>query len=217
MKKILLFVAIITSLNITAQEKITEGIIISKQTSETENAQLKAQLAAMGEMNATTYFKGNKTRVELNNPTTGDMITITDNDTKDVLMLMDNPMIGKVFMTQKNEVNEEVIKAVTVTKGKETKKVLGYTCDQYFVTLSQPQGDVKIEVYTTPKITAESQQMAMLGNKVTGFPLYSVVTLNQMGSDIKIITEVTEVKKATVSDDKFDMNPPAEYKDGRKQ
>lgn len=217
MKKILLFVAIITSLNITAQEKITEGIIISKQTSETENAQLKAQLAAMGEMNTTTYFKGNKTRVELNNPTTGDMITITDNDTKDVLMLMDNPMIGKVFMTQKNEVNEEVIKAVTVTKGKETKKVLGYTCDQYFVTLSQPQGDVKIEVYTTPKITAESQQMAMLGNKVTGFPLYSVVTLNQMGSDIKIITEVTEVKKATVSDDKFDMNPPAEYKDGRKQ
>ena len=37
------------------------------------------------------------------------------------------------------------------------------------------------------------------------------MNINQMGMDIHIVTEVTEIKSVPVSDDKFDMTPPNGY------
>ena len=50
-----------------------------------------------------------------------------------------------------------------------------------------------------------------MGTKVEGFPLYMEMNMSQMGMNIKIIHEVTEINKETVSDDKFDMTPPEGY------
>ena len=207
MKKLFTFLALSLTILLSAQEKLTEGIVISTQKMTTDNAQLKAQLEMMGDMQTTTYFKNNKSRSELSNPMSGDVITITDTETKETLMLMDNPTLGKKYMLQKAEDLENI----EVVEGKETKIILGYTCKQYTVTVNQGGVDMTMNLFTTEAISAEAQQTAMLGDKLKGFPLYMSMSMNQMGNDMMIITEVTEIKKEVVSDDIFSMTPPEGY------
>jgi outer membrane lipoprotein-sorting protein len=207
MKNLFICLALLFTILVTAQEKITEGIVISSQKMTTDNEQLQGQLAMMGDMKTTTYFKDKKSRSELSNPMSGDVITITDTETKETLMLMDNPMLGKKYMFKTADDLEDV----DVVEGKETKTILGYTCKQYIVTINQGGVDMKMDLFTTEAILAEAQQTAMLGDKLKGFPLYMSMSMNQMGSDMTIITEVTEIKKESVSDDLFSMTPPEGY------
>ena len=211
MKKVFALLALSFTTMVSAQEKITEGVIISKQKMTTDNEELKAQLEMMGDMQTTTYFKNNKSRTEISNPMSGDVTTITDSKTRETLMLMDNPMLGKKYMFQKAENIDEILKDVEVIEGNQTKTILGYNCKQYMVTTNKDGVEMKMEMFTTESILAEVQQTAMLGEKLKGFPLYMIITMNQMGSDMVIITEVVEIKKESVADAKFSMTPPEGY------
>jgi len=218
MKKVIsLSLALALSFVVFSQEVMKEGIIISKQTMSSDNEQMKAQLAMMGEMESITYFKGAKTRAELSNPMSGNVTTITDAETKETLTLMDNLAMGKKYMLQKTEITDEQLDKITVVVGDKTKTVLGYECKQYIVTMNEEAGAIEMELYTTESIPVATQQLAMLGNKLKGFPLYMTVKINQMGSVMIITTEVTEIKREAVSDDKFDMTPPEGYEKMSKQ
>lgn len=211
MKKIIVLLTLLLSVTSIAQEKITQGIITSKQSLFSDNDQVNEQFAMMGDMITTTYFKDTKSRSELSNPMSGDVITITDSKTGDMLLLMDNPMMGKNYMLQKNEITDEDLKNINIIAGSKTKTVLGYVCKQYTVTVNKDGQTVEMELYTTEAIPITSQQTAMLGNKLKGFPLYSIVKMNQMGANLTVTTEVTEIKKDVVKDDKFSMTPPEGY------
>src|SRR5690554_8198738 len=126
MKKIILIVLVaITSVGFS-QEAITEGVVLSKQTMTTDNAELQSQLAMVGDIVTTTYFKGNKTRSETNNFMTGSSITIMDNDNNQMLMTLNNQMLGKKYVLKSMEPSEDDVDSVKVTKGDSTKNVLGY-------------------------------------------------------------------------------------------
>lgn len=213
MKKVLLLVALSLGLMVSAQEKLAEGILVSKMTMSSDDEQMNSQLALIGDMEATTYFKGEKSRNETINPMSGEIITIIDNEVKQILILMNNPMVGKMY--SKTDVPEEDKSegGVTVKKGTETKKVLGYDCKQYFVSVKQNGQEMEMEVFTTNAISAYSQQTASFSSKVDGFPLYFVMTMNQGPAKMKITSEVTDIKKETVSDEKFNMTPPKGYEE----
>ncbi|WP_179315610.1 hypothetical protein [Winogradskyella undariae] len=212
MKKILLLsLALILSVSATAQEKINEGILIAKQTMSSDNEQMNSQLKAMGDTTAKTYFKGEKSRSETSSPMTGDMVIIMDAGEKQMLMMMDSPGMGKKYVLQSFEPSEEDLKNVIVTKGTETKTILGYLCQQYMISMKQNGQDVKMEMFTTDKISAVSQNTTAMGDKVEGFPLYFVMTTNQMGANIEVTSEITEIKKETVSDDKVSLTPSEGY------
>lgn len=211
MKKLFALFLLSFTIIVSAQEKITEGIVISNQKMTTDNEQLKAQLETMGDIKTRTYFKYKKSRSELSNPMSGDVITISDVETMETLMLMDSPMLGKKYMLQKTDGTDESLKGVEVVEGKETKTILGYICKQFTVIMNKDGLDMKMEMFTTEDILAESQQTAMLGEKIKGFPMYMTITMNQMGSNMTIITEVVEIKNDTVSDDMFNMTPPEGY------
>ncbi|PNQ73422.1 hypothetical protein C1T31_07885 [Hanstruepera neustonica] len=211
MKKILFVLVCVLSLSSFAQEAITEGIAKSKQTMSSDNEQMQAQLAMIGEVLTTTYFKDNKTRSETFNLMSGNSITIMNADTKEMLIMMDNQMVGKKYMTKSMEPGEEDMKDVTIEKGDETKTVLGYECQEYNLTVSKDGAEVKMDMFVTDKISAISNQAVQMGTKVEGFPLYMEMTMSQMGMNIKITHEVTEIKKETVSDEKFEMTPEEGY------
>jgi len=211
MKKALTLLALSLSIMVSAQDKIAEGIVISKQKMTTDSEQLKAQLESMGEMETTTYFKDYKSRSELSNPMSGDVTSITDSKAKKTLMLMDNPMLGKKYMLQTAENIDETLKDVEVIEGDETKTILGYDCKQYLVNVTKDGIEMKMELFTTDAILAEVQQTAMLGEKLKGFPLYMTITMNQMGSEMVITTEVVDIKKQSVADEMFNMTPPEGY------
>ena len=211
MKKILFFVCLVCSLVTFSQEMITEGIVISKQTMSSDNEQINAQLAMMGDMVTTTYFKGNKSRSEMSNPMAGASIIIMDNDSKTMLMMLDNAMTGKKYVEKTTEPSEEDLKNITVEKGDETKTISGYVCDKYKVTTVKDGLEITMDIYSTNKISALSQQTSGFGDLFKGFPMYMEMKLNQMGMDILITHEVTEVKTETISSDKFDMTPLEGY------
>jgi len=212
---VILLLAINLSLFSFSQEKINEAILISKQTVDTDNEQMKAQLAMMGDITTTVYVKDKKTRAETKSPMTGDAIVIIDGKSNDMLMLMNNPAMGKMYMKQDLSLSNEDKAKLDVKKGDETKMVLGYECQQYFAKTNQRGVEVDMEFFTTEKIEGYTQNVAEFGDLIKGFPLYMEMTMNvpQMGGKTTITNEVTEIKKESVPDDKFDMTVPEGYKE----
>jgi outer membrane lipoprotein-sorting protein len=211
MKKIILPFLLFVGLSVFAQGKFTEGVIVMQQKMTSSNEQINAQLAMMGEMKTTSFIKGNKSRSELSNQMSGDVTTIFDGDKKEMILMMDNPLTGKKYMQKGTEPSKEELEALSVTKTNETKEILGYKCDKYEFTINQNGAEVKGFLFATNQIVTSSQASSQYGDKVKGFPLYTEMDVNQMGMDMKMIMEVTEIKKESVSDDKFDMTVPEGY------
>lgn len=212
MKKLLvLSMAMLLSMTMTAQEKIEEGIMTIKQTISSDNEQMNAQLASMSPPDSKTYFKDDKSRSDTSSIMTGDITIIINGAEKQMLMLMDQPAMGKKYMLQSTDPSAEDMENVKVEKGNETKSILGYECQQYMVTMTQNGQDVEMEMFTTDKISAISQNTTAMGTKVEGFPLYYVLKMSQMGANLEITSEVIKIDKVSVSDDKFSMTPPEGY------
>ena len=211
MKKIVLLLLVAVSSVGFAQETISEGVMLSKQTMSSDNEQMQSQLAMIGDILTTTYFKGNKTRSETSNMMTGTSIAVMDADADQMLVSLNNPMQGKKYMIKSIKPSEEDLKDVKITKGDETKTVLGYECQEYNVEVSKDGATVKLDLYVTEQVSALSSQFANLGIDVKGYALYATMSMSQMGMNLTITQEVTEIKKDVVSDDKFDMTPPEGY------
>ena len=60
MKKLLLFLLLICGFFAKAQQEIDEGVIVFKQTMSSDNEQMNAQFAMIGDLVTTTYFKLDK-------------------------------------------------------------------------------------------------------------------------------------------------------------
>ena len=188
-----------------SQGDIKEGVITTSQKMSSDNEQMNAQISMMGDMITTTYFKNDKSRTEISSPMTGDMIIITDGETKEMITFMDNPMLGKKYMKGSMDIPEEDMAKVTIKKGDLTKTVLGYKCQQYFLHTNMEGTTMEMEVYTTEVISAYSQQTTAYNGSLKGFPLYTTMTMNQMGANITVVSEVTDIKKEALPDDKFSM------------
>jgi len=213
MKKIILVLLVTFSMSVFAQTALKEGFISIKMTMASDNEQLKASLAMMGDINMTTYFKGQKSRTEVESPMTGKNINIVDNDAKEMLVLMDNPMLGKKYLKQDFKKSEEELKDTSVTPNGETKTVAGYVCTGYDVVTKQQGAELKIKMFVTDKISAQEQYSAMLDGKIKGFPMYLAITMNQNGINIITTMEATEVKNESVADSKFTMTIPEGYEE----
>jgi hypothetical protein len=212
MKKLLvLSLAMLLCITVTAQEKIAEGIMTIKQTISSDNEQMNAQLASMSPPDSKTYFKGDKSRSDTSSPMTGDIAIIINGAEKQMLMLMDQPSMGKKYMLQSTDPSAEDMANVKVEKGNETKTIMGYECQQYRVTMKQNGQEVEMEMFTTDQISAISQNTTAMGQKVDGFPLYYVLKMSQMGAIINVVSEVIKIDKETVSDATFSMIPPEGY------
>ena len=214
MKKILFLALWVLSVSTYAQNQIDEGVVISKQTMSSDNEQMNAQLAMLGDMISTTYFKNDKTRSETTSPMTGTTVFIADNTSKKSLVLMDNAMLGKKYMESNITPSEEDLKSITIEKTNDKKTVLGYDCTKYNVTMDKDGANVHMAIYTTEKLKAISQQTAAFGKDFSGFPLYMSFAIEQQGMKMDLVIEVTEIKAEKVSDDKFNMTPPEGYSKG---
>ncbi|MDT0559625.1 DUF4412 domain-containing protein [Ichthyenterobacterium sp. W332] len=212
MKKLALILFLAIGLTSLAQEKITEGKVTLKQTMSSDNEQVNAQLAMVGDISTTTYFKGNKSRTEVSSPMTGSNITIVDNDLKKGIVLMDNPMMGKMYNETDLNVSEEDLSKIKVEKTTETKEILGYKCTAYKVTMTEQGMEMNMMMYTTEELDIISDQAAKFGDGFKGFPLYMEINMTQQGMAMTITTEATAIDKESVSDEMFSLAVPEGYK-----
>ena len=210
-KKITLLLFSIMSMSIFAQKEMKEGVISMKITMSSENEQVNASLAMLGDMSTTTYFKGQKSRTEMKSPMTGDNTTIIDNTNKEMLVLLDNPMLGKKYLKNTIDVSNEDLNNITVKETGDTKTILGYKCKGYDIIIKKDDTETKMTMYTTDKISAPNQNSTGLGGKVKGYPMYMVLNMSQSGMPLKTIMEVVEIKNEGVDNNKFDMTIPEGY------
>jgi hypothetical protein len=215
MKKILVLLLVTFSLNILAQEKMSEGVITMSQTMVSDDEAVAAQLASMGQITSSTYFKKGKSRAEVSNQMTGDITVIIDQESQEMLMLMDNPYMGKSYAKKVMELTQEQLDNITVVESDETKNVLGYECKRVDLTVKDNGVETTIKFYMTNAIEVPTQQTAIYGSKLKGMPMYMEMTMNQMGMQMIMKFEVTEIKKESVDDSKFDMTIPEGYKENQ--
>lgn len=211
MKKLFLLLVLVSSISVFAQKKINEGVIVTKQTMHTDNEMVKQQIASMGDMSTTTYFKKGKSRVEFSNPMSGDVISIINQDANEMLMLMNNPMMGKLYAKKALEISDEKLNKLKVTHKDETKTFLGYECKRVDVTTEEQGVEVTISFYVTDAFQIPTPETTKFGDKLKGLPMYFEMEMNQMGVAIVIKYEVTEVRDEKVDDSKFDMSIPEGY------
>ena len=211
MKKIIVLVALTISTIGFAQKTVQEGVITTTQTLSSSDEQVNMQLAMMGQMITTTWFKNDKSRSEMSNPMMGSSIVVMDGTSDKILVMMDNPMSGKKYSVKDMTPSEEKLKDITVVESAETKTILGYECKKYDVTMLKQGVEVKMALYTSDKVPAKSQQVAGFGSKVKGYPMFMEMKMNQMGAEIIIKSEVTEIKNEEVAEAKFDMTPIEGY------
>lgn len=210
MKKLVFLLLATFSLSVVAQDQLTEGVITSKMTMSSSDEQAKVQFEMIGDIPITTYFKDDKTRSETNNPMSGESVSIIDTEAKKMLTLMNNPMLGKKYLITDIEDSPDNSE-VTITKGDETKTILGYECQEYNVEMTQEGVTMTMDFYTTEDIVAANQQTVEFGEEFKGFPLLMTMNVSQGGMDMTITYEVTEVKNEAVADEKFSMTPPEGY------
>ncbi|MGB1307938.1 MAG: DUF4412 domain-containing protein [Oceanihabitans sp.] len=212
MKKFICILLVAFSLTTVAQETINEGVISSKMTMSSSNAEVQGQFDMIGDILSTTYFKDDKSRAEVKSMMTGEATSIINNTTKQVLEYRNNPMSGgKTYAENTFETTKEDLKGITVVKTNETKTLLGYECTKYEVSVEQQGATINMDIFSTNKITAVNKRTTGFGKEFQGFPLLMVVKMNQMGVDMTMTMEVTQVEKKAVSMDKFDMTPPKGY------
>lgn len=106
---------------------------------------------------------------------------------------------------------------INVTKGNETKKILGYECQKYVVDMKVEGQNVKQIMWTTTDIKdidvkalarqRSAQGQPMFSDKINGFPLRIEVGMQQGN----MVMEVAEIKRGSISDAEF--NVPAGYKE----
>ena len=211
MKKILVLAALAISTIGFSQKTISEGVITTTQTLSSPDENVNMQLAMAGQAITTTWFKNNKSRSEMSNPMQGNTTIVMDGSANKMLMMMDNAMYGKKYMLNDIKKSDDKKKDFTVVGSNETKTILGYECKKYDVTMMQQGAEVKMAVYTTDKIVAKSQQAAKFGDEMKGYPMLMEMKMNQMGADIIVKMEVTDIKEEEVAEAKFDMTPLEGY------
>lgn len=211
-KTLLVLVIAIFSISTFAQEKMSEGVITMKQTMSSDNAEVNAQLAMIGDMTSTIFFKKDKSRAEVSNKMTGDITVIIDQNKAEMLMLMDGPM-GKVYAKKSTELTEEQLGKISVTETDETKTILGYECKRFDLVVNDQGIESTIKFYMTDAIEISTQQTALYGGKLKGMAMYMEMKMNQMGMEMNMKFEVVELKKENVDDSKFEMTVPEGYKE----
>ncbi len=210
-KKLTLALFLLTSLTSFSQKAIKEGVISMKITMSSPNDQINASLAMMGDMTTTTYFKGNKSYTYLKNPMSGESSTIIDNDKKEMLMLLDNPMLGKKYKKSAIDNPEEDLKNIDISETGDFKTILGYKCKGYNVVVKKDGKESKLTMYTTDKITAPNQQNLAISKKIKGYPLYMSIEVKQGDIPINTVMEATEIKDEKIDDSKFNLTIPEGY------
>lgn len=180
-------------------------------TMSSDNAEMNSQLQMMGETKITTYFKEDRVRAETNSPMSGETITIIDKQKKKVLTLLNSPMYGKKYNTEDYEEPKELEDDIKITKGNQTKTILGYDCKQYNVTMKAEGVDMTMEIFATDQIKAQTQETSQFGDKLDGFPLHMKINVLQQGMKMTMLYDVTEVKSEAISSNKFDLTPPEGY------
>ncbi|MEX1189435.1 MAG: DUF4412 domain-containing protein [Bacteroidia bacterium] len=168
------------------------------------------QTMAMLPKEATAYYKGSKSRMEMNMAMGMKQVTISDVSSEKTVSLMD--MMGQKYAIEvenDKEESKEMQDKVEVKNTKETKKIAGYTCTKAIITYPNPEKEkeeINMTVWFTEELEASKGFMTGPMKKIKGAILEYSIDQGAMS----MLLSAKEVAKQAVKDDMFTV--PADYK-----
>jgi len=192
--------------------QMTEGHISYKIDISTDNPDMQMIVGMMQGSTLDVYFKEKTTRSEMKMGTMMNIITITDETTENVLMLMSG-MVGqnaiKTSLTELEEQNTTKENPFTVTLVDETKVIEGYTCKKAILTSEEGLESV---FWYTEDIDVSKKGQSYLNDQVPGFSMQ----FEFYNGPMKMSMTVAKIEKSLDKKQKttlFDMSIPEGYKE----
>lgn len=170
------------------------------------------QTKAMLPTEAVSYFKNNKSRMEMTMMMGMTNTTISDAEAGTAVVLMD--MMGQKYAVSTDKAasekeNKEMESKAKVTVTNETKMIAGYKCKKAIVEFpseKNPKETSKMTVWFTKDIELSKGYVKGPMSKIDG----SVLEFSMNEGPMSMVLSAKEVVKTKVSDDKFIV--PAGYK-----
>lgn len=198
--------------SLAAMAQITEGHIAYTIEITTDNPDMQMVVGMMQGSTMDVYFKDKTTRLEMKMGSMMNMTTITNEPTKDVLMLMSG-MVGqnaiKTTLTEQDEQKTTEENPFTVTLVDETKVVEGYTCKKAILTSEEGLESV---YWYTEELDISKKGQKYLNDQVPGFPMQFELNNGPM----KMLMTVSKIEKTLdkkLAATLFDMTIPEGYKE----
>lgn len=206
MKKIIAFVftMVLAVGQLTLNAQNFEGHLTMKMEVLEVPAELES-MKSMFESNISIDVKGEKSRTEMTNAVTGNMIMMSDPAKNEFVMLIDMMGDRKAVVYDldqyKNEKNAQDKVDVLTKKTGITKTIAGYKCEKVIGTMKTKDGTLEMEVWCAQDIQNVNTEMS----EYPGMPLeYSIVT-----EGIKMHFIVTEINEKKIDESIFTI--PAGY------
>lgn len=198
---------LMTTLGLYAQ--MTEGHIAYKIDASTDNPEMQMAIGMMQGSTMDIFFKDKATRSEMKMGAMMSIITITNETSKDVLMLMSGMMGNtavKSNLTEYEERRDEQAK-FEVTLIDETKEISGYSCKKAL--LSNEEGLESVYWYTD-QIMASKKGQSYLSEEIPGFPMQFELNNQGMKMTMTVTTVESKLDKKKASS-LFEMAIPSGY------
>lgn len=210
MKSILIAFAAIT-LSLCTRAQVTEGQVKYAIEMTSDDPNVQAQLAMLNGSKMDMIFTDKFSRVDFSMGMFMQMVTITNIEENNGLLLMSG-MIGKkaVKMTSEDvEKSAEEVPEFEIEATKETKKILGYKCTKYVITTEE---GTDVSYWTTTEISASKANNRYMNKSIEGFPLLFETETNGMKMTFTA-TDFQEDLEGLNTKELFDMSIPADYEE----
>jgi hypothetical protein len=188
----------------------TEGVVKYTTEFKSSDPQIQSQLAMLNGSTMTTYFTPEFTRVESNMGMFMKTSTIIDLKSKQSLMLMDGMGSKKAIKANLDELDKEDGEEakVEVEKTSKTKKIAGFKCTQYILTMEDGS---TLNYWTTTELSGSKAGNKFMNEKVEGYPL----EFEMANKGVVMKFTATEVAKG-IKEDKaklFNMDIPEGFQE----
>jgi len=206
MKKVCLIMAVVMLgfvAHVSAQKNFAGTIKMHTHIEGTDDPNILSQ----GENDASIQIFGNYTKTVMSPQEGFGVISITNGDAKSAITILDIMGMGKYYIETPAEKILEAQKTVKYDYNKtgEKKTIAGYECEKVVITMTDLETDESksfVEYVTTALNVGENVNFAETPG-LEGYSLRSEVKRDIEGTEVTIITEVTEIipnKKLKVVD-----------------
>ncbi len=210
MKQFLQSIFFITFFSNSLFGQISEGHISYKISTSTDNPELQMVISMMQGSTMDVYFSKDKTRSEMTMGAMMSVVTISNNSTDEILLLMGGMMGQKAMKSKLSEMasnQDDSIPKPVVTLVDETKEIQGFKCKK--AVLTDSEGVESIYWYTT-EIEIAKKGQTYLNDQIPGFPME--FDLNNNGIKMTMIVQEFEKKLDRKKiDSLFEMKIPEGY------
>ncbi|MES2779416.1 MAG: hypothetical protein V4651_05905 [Bacteroidota bacterium] len=211
MKKTFLIILCICATTVLfAQEKITEGKIMFGISYPELSGEMK-DLESMLPKELTVYVKNEQSRTEMPSSVMGKLITISNNKTEELLMMMELmgkkvaiKQTGEQLKKQEQDAEKEgTLPQVTVIKMDGTKVIAGYTCMKAIIEVKENGEIFRSECFYTDKLPKMKDQNDKFFKELDGF----IMEYSQKQSGVLMKVTAKAVIKEKLADAMFGISP----------